>query len=246
VILNLYPLQAYVLALRAAQLKAGRTAKMEKRDSFKKRWAHVRTALTVLAVGAIFTPVIISGETGDGFSSHPTAVIASSNRYEPADNRSAGEEPVDEVYEATKDLHETGIAQDVNISTWRLHVEGDKVGNPLSLTYGELQNMEMVKKEVELVCPGVFTDIAEWEGVPLLDILEKAQVAEDYDKVYIQSSDGYRSVFDRESIDSYLIFLALKVNGVTLPKEHGYPARLVAENISGGKWVKWIKSIEVK
>ena len=39
---------------------------------------------------------------------------------------------------------------------------------------------------------------------------------------------------------------ALNVDGVTLPKEHGYPVRLVAEDISGGKWVKRIDSIEVK
>jgi DMSO/TMAO reductase YedYZ molybdopterin-dependent catalytic subunit len=47
-------------------------------------------------------------------------------------------------------------------------------------------------------------------------------------------------------MENHLIFLALKVNGVTLPKEHGYPIRLVAEDVTGGKWVKWIDSIEVK
>jgi len=217
-----------------------------KRDSFNKGQIYLRTTLIIMAVVAIFTPVILTGETGGRNSPNPFATIASANRDEPVDKRSTGGESLDEVYEATKDLHETGIAQDVNILTWRLDVEGDRVGKPLSLTYRELKNMEMIKKEVVLVCPGVFTDTAEWEGVPLLDILEMARVAEDYAKVHIRGLDGYRSVLDRDSIDKHLIFLALKVNGVTLPKEHGYPVRLVAEDISGGKWVKWIKSIEVK
>jgi DMSO/TMAO reductase YedYZ molybdopterin-dependent catalytic subunit len=43
-----------------------------------------------------------------------------------------------------------------------------------------------------------------------------------------------------------LLFLALKVNGLVLPGEHGFPARLVAEDILGGSWVKWVKSIEVE
>ena len=219
---------------------------MNKRDTINKGRIHLRRTLIIMAVVAIFTPVIITGETGGGNSPHHFAIIASANRNEPADRQSTGGESSDEVYEATKDLHETGIAQDVNIFTWRLDVEGEKVGKPLSLTYRELKTMEMIKKEVVLVCPGVFTDTAEWEGVPLLDILEMARVAEDYDKVHIRGLDGYRSVLDRDSIDKHLIFLALKVNGVTLPKEHGYPVRLVAEDISGGKWVKWIKSIEVK
>ena len=109
-----------------------------KRDSFNKGWIHLRAASIMMAVVTlIFTPMIITGETGGNPSSYPVTTIASPNRNKPADNPGAGEESLDEVYEATKDLHETGIAQDVNIFNWRLDVEGDKVGKPLSLTYRE-------------------------------------------------------------------------------------------------------------
>jgi sulfoxide reductase catalytic subunit YedY len=96
------------------------------------------------------------------------------------------------------------------------------------------------------VCPGFFTDQAVWEGVPLSDILEKARVKRDYERVVFHGIDGYRSSLSREDIENHLVFLDLKVNGVTLPKEHGYPVRLVAEDITGGKWAKWIDSIEVQ
>jgi len=172
--------------------------------------------------------------------------IASANSTEGQHLTGTDEENADEVYEATKDLHTTGVPQDVDINTWRLRVEGDKIENTLSLSYEDLKKMNMVKKEVTLICPGVFTDYAEWEGVSLSDILDSARIQDGYKRVTVHGLDGYKSHFSPEEIERNLIFLALKVNGVTLPKEHGYPARIVAEEISGGKWVKWVDKIEVK
>ena len=43
-----------------------------------------------------------------------------------------------------------------------------------------------------------------------------------------------------------MLFVALTVNGQRLPREHGFPARLVAEGMLGDRWVKWIASIEVR
>lgn len=172
--------------------------------------------------------------------------IASAERTDEQPFTGTSEENTDEVYEATKDLHTTGVPQDVNIETWRLRVEGDSIGTFLSLSYEDLQKMSMVKKEVTLICPGVFTDNAEWEGVSLSDILDQARIQEGYKRVTVHGLDGYRSHFSPEEIDRNLIFLALKVNGVTLPTEHGFPARIVAEEVSGGKWVKWVDRIEVR
>jgi len=114
------------------------------------------------------------------------------------------------------------------------------------LGYDDLKKMSMVKKKVTLVCPGVFTDYAEWEGVLLSDILDRARIQDDYKQVIVHGLDGYQSYFSPEEIDTHLIFLALKVNGVTLPREHGYPVRIVAEDLTGGKRVKWVDRIEVK
>jgi DMSO/TMAO reductase YedYZ molybdopterin-dependent catalytic subunit len=161
-------------------------------------------------------------------------------------NIHGNENEEDRVAKATESLHVTGRPQDVDITEWRLEVKGDKVGIPLALPYEALQNMEMVKKNLVLVCPGFFRDIADWEGVPLPTILEMAQVSEDYKRVDFHSLDGYISSLSREEIEEHFVFLALKVNGVVLPREHGFPVRLVAEDITGGKWAKWITAIEVQ
>jgi sulfoxide reductase catalytic subunit YedY len=229
-------------------LKAGRIGRMDiKSIRVNKSQTGFCKVLIVMAVAALLlTPMILTGEPIGGLLSYPVTTIASANQGDLSSTPGTGGEASQDVFEATKNLHETGITQEVNVFTWRLDVEGDKIGRPKSLTYRELKNMDMVKKEVTLVCPGFFTDIAVWEGVPLLNILEMAQVEDDYKEIYVQGLDGYRSILYKEEMENHLIFLALKVNGVTLPKEHGYPVRLVAEDIRGGKWVKWIDSIEVK
>jgi DMSO/TMAO reductase YedYZ molybdopterin-dependent catalytic subunit len=150
--------------------------------------------------------------------------------------------PLDSI----EDLHTTGSPQKVNINTWRLEVKGQGLKNPRSLSYEDLLKMEMVKKRVILICPGFFVDYAEWQGVPLSSILEGAGVKDDYKTITFHALDGYSSSFSRDEVENNLLFLAVKVNGQTIPEEHGFPVRLVAEDILGGRWVKWIKSIEVK
>jgi DMSO/TMAO reductase YedYZ molybdopterin-dependent catalytic subunit len=150
--------------------------------------------------------------------------------------------PLDSI----EDLHTTGSPQKVDINTWRLEVGGKRLNNPRSLSYQDLVQMEMMRKKVILICPGFFVDYAEWEGAPLFTILERVGVKADYKSIAFHSLDGYSSSFSRDEVENNLLFLALKVNGETIPEEHGFPVRLVAEDILGGRWVKWIKSIEVK
>jgi DMSO/TMAO reductase YedYZ molybdopterin-dependent catalytic subunit len=41
------------------------------------------------------------------------------------------------------------------------------------------------------------------------------------------------------------IFLAYQVNGVTLPRRHGFPLRLVYEDAYGYNWVKYVDEVVV-
>jgi DMSO/TMAO reductase YedYZ molybdopterin-dependent catalytic subunit len=143
-------------------------------------------------------------------------------------------------------LHPTGSPLLINdISQWRLHVKGAALDAPLELSYADLQSMPTVTKKVLLVCPGFFADFVEWEGVPLSALLDTAGARQTWSRVVFTSWDGYPGRFDREEADAHLLFLALKVNGETLPVEHGFPVRLVAEHLYGGRWVKWITSVTV-
>lgn len=145
---------------------------------------------------------------------------------------------------SVEELRETGTVPDIKIRRWRLTVTREE-GEASSFTYRELMEMETVRKKVLLICPGWFADHAEWEGVPLELILENAGIGSDYSRIVVHGADGYNAPFSREEVGRGLLFLAYRVNGEDLPPEHGFPVRLVAEDILGGRWVKWVSRIEV-
>ncbi len=73
-----------------------------------------------------------------------------------------------------------------------------------------------------------------------------AHVKDDYQKVTFYGLDDYSNSLSRNEIEEHLVFLALKVNGVTIPKARGFPVRVAAEDLLGGKWVKWLNRIVVE
>jgi len=146
---------------------------------------------------------------------------------------------------SVESLHSTGTPQSVDLSSWRLSISGKGVTNRLSLTYDELSKFPMVKKRAILICPGFFYDYLEWEGVPLEALLDKAG-AREFDRAVFTSVDGYKEQFQREEIRDGFIMVALKGNGVPLPQAHGFPARVVADGVYGGRWVKYLTSIDLE
>jgi len=143
-----------------------------------------------------------------------------------------------------EELHHTGQAQEYDIDTYRLVVDG-LVENPLSLSYAEVRGFPKVTETVLLICAGFFWDNAEWTGTPLRLILEEAGLSPDASRVQIVGGDNYRKTLSLEEAMAEGVFLAYEVNGETLPTDHGYPLRLVARHQYGSNWVKWIEHIEV-
>ena len=148
--------------------------------------------------------------------------------------------------DALEELGITAAPIDVDPVSWRLVVTGSAVRRELKLSYDELAAMPRVNRVSLLICPGFFEDVAEWGGVPIGDLLALADVAPSWKEIVVTSVDGYPALFSRAEVDTHVFFVALTVNGQTLPRAHGFPARLVAEGLLGGRWVKWIASIEVE
>lgn len=145
---------------------------------------------------------------------------------------------------AVEDLHRTGQPVVYDIKTYRLVVDG-LVENPLSLTYEDLLSRPQVTEEVLLICPGFFWDNAVWTGTPLSLILEEAGIGPEASQIRIEAGDGYSRKMALENAVADGVFLAYEVNGEALPKEHGFPIRLVARHQYGNMWVKWVERVEV-
>ena len=97
--------------------------------------------------------------------------------------------------------------------------------------------------------------VAEWRGVPLSEVLERAGMTKDAVDVLPQGLDPNvvtggvdlgkvrRPLPVAKALDDVL--LAYEMNGATLPADHGFPVRLVVPGWVGIASIKWLGQIEV-
>ena len=157
-------------------------------------------------------------------------------------------------------------------AAWRLEVTG-LVDRPLRLSLRDLRNMRSQTVVATLECAGngrfAFdppadgeqwrlgaVSTAEWAGVPLTEILDRAGLAPEAREVVFRGADRGSpgqgaapirferslSVADARHSES---LLAYAMNGEPLPLEHGYPLRLIVPTWYGVASVKWLTEIEV-
>lgn len=137
----------------------------------------------------------------------------------------------------------------VILDEWRLDIKG-LVQTPFSLTYEQLLDLEAVEQIHTLECisnyvGGDLISTALWTGVPLRDLLNRAQVQPGAYDVVFTSVDGYTDSIPIAKAMEDRTLVAYLMNGKTVPQDHGYPARMLVPNIYGMKNVKWIRTIEV-
>jgi sulfoxide reductase catalytic subunit YedY len=131
------------------------------------------------------------------------------------------------------------------LKTWRLIVDGN-VGKPLSLRFDEVLNLPVLEKTVLLVCPGFFVNHGVWTGFSLNDLLKQAEMKSGTEYVTVRGPEGnYEKVerFNLSDIVQEKVFLAYTVNGTALPKKHGFPLRVVAQDHYGSEWVKYVYKV---
>ena len=139
----------------------------------------------------------------------------------------------------------------VDLDGWTLSFSG-MVDNPYSINFDELMDLPMVERYVTLSCVsnevgGDLVGNARWLGVPLKDLLERAGVQAGADQLVARSVDDFTVGFPTAAAsDGREALLAVGMNGVALPLEHGFPARLVVSGLYGYvSATKWIKEIEL-
>jgi hypothetical protein len=84
-----------------------------------------------------------------------------------------------------------------------------------------------------------------WKGVPLMDLLNRAGVKPGATKVIFHAADDYTDSIHLSKALEPTTLIAIHMNGVQLPQDHGYPARVLVPGIYGMKHCKWLTRIEV-
>jgi DMSO/TMAO reductase YedYZ molybdopterin-dependent catalytic subunit len=147
-------------------------------------------------------------------------------------------------------VDESIIDPDVDARSWRLRVDG-LVGRPIELGYDELLAMAGVEQYVTLQCisnfvGGDLVGTAKWTGVPLRAVLQRAGGASRRAvRVAFHAVGGYTDSLPLAKALEPTTVVAYGMNGRSLPRAHGYPARIIVPGIYGMKNVKWLQRIEV-
>jgi sulfoxide reductase catalytic subunit YedY len=136
--------------------------------------------------------------------------------------------------------HETDLA------TWRLTVTG-RVKKPLKLTHDQILGLPAIERNVLLICPGFFTNHGKWRGISILELFKLAEAESGITHVTFRGPPGRYEKTERfpiAEVAANKIFLAYRVNGQDLPRKHGFPLRVVAEDHYGSEWVKYVHKVE--
>jgi DMSO/TMAO reductase YedYZ molybdopterin-dependent catalytic subunit len=134
---------------------------------------------------------------------------------------------------------------------FRLRIHG-MVDREVTYTFDELKKFEPISKVVTLTCVsnpvgGNLISNATWTGYRVRDLLRDSGIHPDADMVLSTSVDGFTAGTPVEALtDGRDSMLAVGMNGVPLPVEHGYPARLVVPGLYGYvSATKWVVDLEL-
>ncbi len=157
-------------------------------------------------------------------------------------------------------------------AVWRLNV-GGLVDRPLKLSLRDLSKMPSQTRVVTLECAGNgrsqlnpkvkgeqwnfgAVSTAEWTGVPLMEVLDRAGIKPGAHQVLFRGIDSgpvdgiseslrFERSLDIDDARGADVLLAYAMNGEPLPVQHGYPVRVIVPSWYAVASVKWLAEIEV-
>jgi DMSO/TMAO reductase YedYZ molybdopterin-dependent catalytic subunit len=134
------------------------------------------------------------------------------------------------------------VAAAATAADWVLQVVGPQ---PYTLALADLEHQTQHQAQLPISCVEGWSVGARWQGLSLLEIVERAGGSAD-SRVQVISLEpvGYNHSFvDGPQLRAAL--LATHLNGERLDLDHGYPLRLIAPNRPGVLNTKWLHRVEI-
>jgi DMSO/TMAO reductase YedYZ molybdopterin-dependent catalytic subunit len=139
----------------------------------------------------------------------------------------------------------------VDAGGWTLSVHG-MVEREIAIDYAQLLARPLMERDVTICCVsnpvgGKYIGNARWIGAPLKDLLDEAGVDPGATQMVSRSTDGFTvGTPTAVALDGRDAMLAVAMNGVPLPLEHGFPVRMIIPGLYGYESAcKWIVDIEL-
>jgi DMSO/TMAO reductase YedYZ molybdopterin-dependent catalytic subunit len=136
----------------------------------------------------------------------------------------------------------------VDPDKWSLTIDG-LVDQPQRFSYDEMRKLPPFETILTLECisnpvGGGFVGNANWHGTELRPLLDRAGIKPQAKYVALYAAEGYSTGHTVERILHPENFLAWEMNGEPLPRQHGFPLRILIPGKYGVKMPKWLTRIE--
>jgi len=137
-----------------------------------------------------------------------------------------------------------GFKPDFNPKTWRLRVHGE-VKNPQEFTFEQLLKLPKTVITADFHCVTHWSKYdVPWGGVRFVDLCEIVQPTDAAAFVITECADGYTTNNPLEELWDEKVLLAYELDGAPLPREHGWPVRMMIPHLyawKGGKFVRGLR-----
>ncbi len=195
-----------------------------------------RGALALVGGGSLLVAGLTAGQTIGGFTRGAAILIPRGRSY--------GNGPND------FQINRTAVAAGIRTSdvgpAWRLSLLGGP--RPAQLERTQLLALRQHAATLPIACVEGWSSTETWTGVRLRDLAALAGMPTPASAV-IQSLD--HGAFGRATLQGNQVLdpdalLAMRVNGVDLSHDHGYPARIIVPALPGVHCTKWVRTIEFR
>ncbi len=135
----------------------------------------------------------------------------------------------------------------VDVDSWTLTIDGD-VEREVTFTFDDLRAMPLIERDITLTCVsnevgGRYVGGARWLGVRLTDLLDRAGIDRTGADQILSTDVAGMTISTPLDVatDGRDAMIAIGMNGTSLPRAHGFPARMVVPGlygfVSACKWI---------
>jgi len=150
----------------------------------------------------------------------------------------------------------------VAATPWTIAIRG-RVESPASVALADIERASIKAGPYVMECAGNadptnygLMSAATWDGAPLLALLDRVSPAAGASRVLVTGMDdegpaatsvtsipGASWIFSRDQLERAI--LAVRMNGAPLPRDHGFPVRLIVPGWYGCACIKWVNAIDL-
>ncbi len=194
-----------------------------------------RGALAVVGGGSLMIAVLAVGQSLGGVARNAALLLPRGRSY--------GSGPND--FQINQTAQAAAIDPDKTGPAWRLELIGGS--EPVLLGRDALLAMSQHAAELPIACVEGWATTQHWSGVRLTDLAQLAGVVtpQSAHVKSLEKGGGFSEAWlQSNQVLAPDALLALKVNGVDLSLDHGFPARIIVPALPGVHCTKWVRSIE--